>query len=138
VTTDESFGLETGAGLPCPAGRLAECLISNKTTNTAAKIPRLASVAEWIEKLMTRQPVFAAGTGVFTLTLPITGGGAEAFRMESLFFDATGVGEAGPDAGGAEAGGGLGSSRANLTNELAGTRTDRNGINGAERVTACW
>ena len=84
------------------------------------------------------QPVLAVGAVVFSLRLSMTGGGGEVLRMESLFLDAPGVVEAEPGAGGVGAGGGLGASRANLTNELAGTRTDRNGINGAERVTACW
>src|SRR5580658_9187088 len=73
---------------------------------------------------------------------PMSGAGTDRLReKESRLIESgvEGVDEvegvaAGPVAGG---GGGFGPSRARLTRSLAGTRTERSGIIGAERVTAC-
>jgi hypothetical protein len=72
----------------------------------------------------------------------MSGAGADRLRVEESRLSESGVegvdeleGVAvGPVAGG---GGGFGPSRARLTKSLPGTRTERSGIMGAERVTAC-
>jgi hypothetical protein len=133
---DKAFGLESSTAFPCSTGRLVLCLITSKTTKTAAKIPRLASVADSTDKLTTRHTGFCAGTGGFILFTSRGRGGSDLFWIESLLLAASDVGGVGPDAGGVAVGG-LGSSRANLTSEFAGTRTERSGINGSERETAC-
>jgi len=55
---------------------------SNKTTNTAAKIPTRASVAEGIEKLMSSKSGLCDRAGFFSWMPSISGAGAEMLRLE--------------------------------------------------------